>query len=348
MTETAERPLRVSVVIPVRNGEATIMACLNSLACQDQRPDEVVVVENGSEDNTVSLVKEWMLTQPGLHPSLVVESACGPSAARNRGVEAAKGDVIAFLDADCIAPPDWLRNISSEMSQGVGAVGGPYEGISLPSIEKYASMSWFLESHPSTYALSSPFVSRFLLGGNMALFRKDFANIGGFDETLHVGEDLDLSFRLKKAGTVLKYLPDLAVTHKTHSSFSKRVSRALSHGMLQARIAKRDFPHLLLVSAFKKSWCISFPATVALELSSLTKILCGLTLIAWMRPAWGLLLFFILVVLWGFRMTFGLLRLRVPVTFADVVALPLGWGVARLATETGRLIGSVRHNVFCW
>ncbi|MCH7761944.1 glycosyltransferase, partial [candidate division TA06 bacterium] len=218
MNRQKEGRLPISVVIPVRNGERTILACLESLAAQSFPPDEIIVIENGSTDQTVSRVKQWVLTQPDLHPRLVTETRKGPSAARNRGAKAAKGKTLAFIDADCIAPREWLKKISEEIRQGIDAVGGPYQGPSLPDVEKYAAMSWFFGNPDPTFSFSHPFLSRFLLGGNMALLRDAFQRIGGFDETLHTGEDLDISFRLEKAGFTLKVLPHLAVTHQIDSS----------------------------------------------------------------------------------------------------------------------------------
>jgi len=336
----------ISVIIPVRNGEATMMACLNSLVSQSLHPDEIIIVDNGSADQTVFLVKQWALVHSDCHPRIVTEMKRGPSAARNRGAKVAKGEILVFLDADCVVASDWIERISEAMDEGSGAVGGPYQG-SLPAVEKYAAMSWFFKGE-QPFSFSSPFISRFLLGGNMALWRRDLEKVNGFDETLHVGEDLDLSFRLKKAEVPLKYIPHLAVTHQTTSSTLKRVHRAFLHGMLQSKIAKRDFRRRLILSTFEKSWQLPFPCVIAIEGVSLTKVLGAMILLGCFYPPQALGLFLILALVWEFRMVYRLLRLRVPVTFSDCVLIPSGWASARLAMEVGRLAGSLRYGLLCW
>src|SRR5688572_26039408 len=97
----------ISVVLAVRNGAGTLCACLDSLVAQDYPAGklEILVVDNGSTDATASLLTRY-------HPRIaVLESARrGASAARNCGITAARGDAIAFTDADCVAEPFWLRH----------------------------------------------------------------------------------------------------------------------------------------------------------------------------------------------------------------------------------------------
>lgn len=348
MSETNEA-FKVSVIVPVRDGEATIVECLDSLASQTKRPDEIIVVENGSRDETVFLVKQWIVAHSDLHTLLVMESQKGPSAARNRGMKVAKGDLLAFLDADCVAPSDWLQRISQEMRQGVGAVGGPYRNHpSVSPLEKYAAMSWFFGNGHEVLSLSNPFVSRFLLGGNMALLRRYLEEAGGFDERLRAGEDLELSFRLKKGGVRMKSISHLAVTHKIRSSFVKGMGRAFRHGILQSRIAGSHFRKSFTLSFFEKSWVFPFPFTVAIEAVSLTKIVFLLFLLGYWRPLWGIGLLGVLTLLWETKMVIHLTRLEERVSFRDGVAISLGWASSRMAMETGRWVGSLRYGVFCF
>lgn len=348
MNDRNEKILDISVIIPVRNGEGTIIACLDSLASQVHRPQEIIVVDNGSTDQTVSFVKQWILSHPDLSSRFVTEIKRGPSAARNRGGRIAKGRILAFLDADCIAPSGWLQRISDEIHQGAGVVGGPYQGAALiAAVEKYATLGWFFRSM-NQYSLRSPFVSHFLLGGNMALLRRNWEKVRGFDEALHAGEDLDLSFRLKKEGVSVKYIPSLRVVHQITSSFFKRVKRAFSHGMLQSKIAKRDFQRLFIISTFERTWEFPFLWTIAVESISLTKILCGIGILGWTRSSLAVVLFILLALLWEYKMVYQFLRLGIPLTFLDYFSIPFGWAFSRMAMELGRLVGCVRYKVFCW
>ena len=345
----AHETTSLSVIIPVRNGEVMIGMCLESLASQSRAPDEIIVVDNGSTDQTVLRVKEWAVTHTKITLSLVMEKKLGPSAARNRGVKAAKGKIVAFLDSDCIAPTDWLQRIAEEIHNGADAVGGPYQTHSSASaIEKYAAMSWFVSGENQAFHFHHPFISRFLLGGNMALLRRHLEEVGGFDETLRAGEDLDLSFRLAKNGLSLKYVPQLAVIHQIQSHFSKRVRRAFSHGTLQSKIAQRDFYRRLTFSVSGRSWQWRFPVTIAIEGNSLTKIFGVGILVGITDPRWGSLFFLALIVAWEARMGYRLSRVGTPLRWHAFVSIPWGWATSRLAMESGRWIGSVRYRVFCW
>jgi len=339
----------MSVIIPVFNGEKTIIACLDSLASQKRLPDEIVVIDNGSTDQTVSLVKQWVLSHSNIPLHLTSESTPGPSAARNRGVELAKGERLLFLDADCIAAPDWLQRISDEMDAGTPAVGGPYQShISMSSIEKYAAMSWFFGSSHTVLRLSHPFITRFLLGGNMAVFRRYWNEVKGFDETLRAGEDMDISFRLNKVAFPLKYIPHLAVSHQITSSVFKRIQRAFRHGMLQSKITKRDFRGFFIVSFSGAAYKCRLPLTIALELTSLTKIFLIILYIGAANPFWGMGLFLVGFLAWEFHMLYQLFQVRVTVTWKDSMTIPLGWAMTRLAMEMGRLFGSLRFRILCW
>src|SRR3712207_5405247 len=101
----------VSVVIVMRNAAATIGEQLEALSRQDYAgPWEVVVADNGSTDDSVAVVRQWEGRLPGLQ---IVDASLrrGVSYARNAGVVASSGEVIAFCDADDVAEPDWLRRL---------------------------------------------------------------------------------------------------------------------------------------------------------------------------------------------------------------------------------------------
>lgn len=349
MNGRSDSNISLSVVIPVQNGERTIIACLNSLASQSLRPDEIIIVDNGSTDDTVARVKEWSLTHGALQMQLAFEGKQGPSAARNRGTRLAKGRFLVFLDADCVAPPDWLKMISKQIGGGRSAVGGPYQGHpSLPAIERYAAMSWSFGTSGEEIDYSNPFISRFLLGGNMALPRRYWESTGGFNETLTVGEDLDFSFRLYREGVSMRIIPSLAVLHETSSTVSKRIRRAWRHGLLQSRIAKNYFPRHLTISFFERGFQFPFPCAVAIEGISLTKCLLFVGLLGWGRPFWALLLFFLLVLGWEARLIYRIVKHGASISLIDALRIPLDWGLVRLAMEVGRLAGSVRQGVLCW
>ena len=93
----------ISVIIPVFNGAKIIKKCLDSLLRQDLKPREIIVVDNGSTDNTVALVGDYKEVY------LLEEKTPGAGMARNKGAREAGGSILAFIDADCQAAQDWIK-----------------------------------------------------------------------------------------------------------------------------------------------------------------------------------------------------------------------------------------------
>ena len=104
--ESRDLPL-VTVIVPVYNQEKYIAQCINSLLNQDYPPEkqEIIVVDNNSEDNTPQILKVYR--EKGV--KILEESKRGPAATRNKGIKESKGEIIAFIDADCEASPSWLK-----------------------------------------------------------------------------------------------------------------------------------------------------------------------------------------------------------------------------------------------
>ena len=100
--------MNISVVIPVLNAEKTIEQCLRSLYRQYQKPLEIIVVDNHSTDGTKDIVLDIIDHHREIQTYYLVEVRQGPSFARNRGACQTRGEIIAFMDADCIADPSWL------------------------------------------------------------------------------------------------------------------------------------------------------------------------------------------------------------------------------------------------
>src|ERR671916_681647 len=111
----------VSIVVPVLNGERTLRGCLTSLLRVDYPPDrrEILVVDNGSTDRTAEIIQSFPV-------QYLREEQRGCSAARNRGIQASRGELIASTDADCVVSSGWLRELvqAFDEEEGVGGVAG--------------------------------------------------------------------------------------------------------------------------------------------------------------------------------------------------------------------------------
>src|SRR5512143_1360393 len=115
--------MRFSVVIVTYNDRARLADCLDSIFRQSYPSDgfEIIVIDDGSNDGTAESVSSRF---PAVR--VVQNQNAGPSASRAAGVKEATGEVIAFIDSDCVAPPDWLANIERALGRdGVKVVGGP-------------------------------------------------------------------------------------------------------------------------------------------------------------------------------------------------------------------------------
>ena len=111
--------MKVSVVIPAYNEEKYIKDCLTNLINQEEKPDEIIVVDNLSKDNTAEIVKKFDVT-------LIEARSQGIAQARDRGFNAAKNEIIARCDSDSIVPPDWIKKIKLNFSKNkIDALSGP-------------------------------------------------------------------------------------------------------------------------------------------------------------------------------------------------------------------------------
>ena len=113
--------MKVSIIIPVYNEEKLIKNCLGSLMKQEEKPDEIIVVDNNCVDRTISIVKKFKGVK------VIQEKKQGTAHARNAGFNAANSDILARCDADTIVPVDWIKKIKNDFSQDSSLCG-----ISMP------------------------------------------------------------------------------------------------------------------------------------------------------------------------------------------------------------------------
>src|SRR5437016_837944 len=98
----------ITVIVPAFNEEKLLVSCLDSLASQQPRPDEIVIVDNASTDRTPDIIKTFMAQHPELNIKSIYETKKGCPAAREAGWRVASGDIIVHVDADETFPSDWM------------------------------------------------------------------------------------------------------------------------------------------------------------------------------------------------------------------------------------------------
>ena len=220
----------VSVVIPVLNGAATIGDTLT--AVMHQAPSaftaEILVVDNGSTDDTRAIVGKFSV-------ALLTENTPGSAAARNRGLHAARGAVVAHLDADTLPTRRWLAEIAAPFSDpSVTQVAGRMLGYrpSTPAECYYARC--FLDCEAANAnAEGFPFAA----AANMAVRRDAALAIGGWDETFRVGQDVDLSYRLRRHfQTPIHYQARALAFVRTSRTVAELRARAFKYGQGRARL----------------------------------------------------------------------------------------------------------------
>lgn len=202
--------MRFSVVVPTYNRISTLRQCLQGLLAQDYPDYEIIVVDDGSTDGTSEA-----LSQEFSRGRYFQQKNVGPAAARNRGLQAASGEIIAFTDDDCLAPPDWLTRLAEGYARhsAVAGVGGGLiapPGILATNIyaqyEHYVAQAVYkVGEAESLGGFECP------AGGtaNMSYRKSILEAVHGFDESFPVaaGEDADLKMRICQQGHPLLYMP---------------------------------------------------------------------------------------------------------------------------------------------
>lgn len=194
-----------SVIIPCYNSKQTILACLESLYHQDEAPGEIILVDS-SEDDTIEMVLQHY---PEVRWFRFPHRAF-PGPARNKGVEMAKGEIIAFIDADCIAAPDWTARIAAQHAAGHQIVGGAVE-LGNPN----SALAWagyliefreFLPMGPAHPVMHVPTC-------NISYRRNLIEEYGGFPNAYYPQEDLLFNHLLYRNGFAVWFDPMIRVKH---------------------------------------------------------------------------------------------------------------------------------------
>jgi cellulose synthase/poly-beta-1,6-N-acetylglucosamine synthase-like glycosyltransferase len=204
---------RITVVVPARDAAATLTPLVAALRSQESPPGgmEVLIVDNGSRDATAQIARDAGFTV------LEHKDVPGASAARNAGARAASGDLIAFVDADCVPSPGWAVALASAFDDpGVGGVGGRVIAATPTTVlEQYAEREGYITQDAG---LSDPYLP-WVLTANCCFRREVLEQLGGFDEEMVGAEDVHFSRRMQREiGLRVGYAPDAVVEHRHRSS----------------------------------------------------------------------------------------------------------------------------------
>ena len=214
----------ISVVVPVWNAAGVLPTLLDALAAQTA-DHELVVVDVGSSDET-----EKIAAAAGAR--VIRTQQRNRSLARNMGVAAAQGELIAFTDADCVPVPAWAGALA-ECLAGSPLAAGPV-GIRTGAEPNRAERYDLLWRYPQERYVTAGVAA----SANLGIRREAFEAIGGYDSRFHHGEDTDLCLRAGDSGYALGWCPAAEVAHPAATSLTAVARRGFEHGASARRLAR--------------------------------------------------------------------------------------------------------------
>jgi glycosyltransferase involved in cell wall biosynthesis len=244
----------ISVIVPVRNGMPWLEEQLRALAEQEcDEPWEVVVANNNSTDESGLVAQEWVNRSPTMR-LVDASSARGPGGTRNAGVAAARGELLAFCDADDIVRQGWLRaHVAALAEADISA--GVFDYWSLNGQPAPSPLSYSLPPATGLFGFLPAAGS-----GNLAIRRSAFEDVGGFAEDLMTGEDFDLSWRVQLCGHRFALNTEAVLARRDQRGFTAVYRRYTAYGRcgptLFRRFRSEGLQRDLLLAAKTWVWLI--------------------------------------------------------------------------------------------
>ena len=221
----------ISVVVCAYNADSTMDGCLASFAKVDYPNFEVIVVDDGSTDATGEIADRHAAAAPYIH--VIHQPNLGLSAARNVGMNAAQGSIVAYTDSDCYVDPHWLHYMAWAFAdKRFVAVGGP----NLPPPEDNLTAACVAVSPGApTHVLLTDEIAEHIPGCNMAYRKEHLAAIGGFDATYRAaGDDVDVCWRLQDQGHIIGFSAAMFVWHHRRNTVSAYLKQQKGYGRAEA------------------------------------------------------------------------------------------------------------------
>jgi GT2 family glycosyltransferase len=221
----------VSVVVCSYNGSRTIRECCEGLRRLEYPDYEVVVVDDGSTDETASIAAEYGFR-------VISTENRGLSSARNTGLEAATGEIVAYIDDDAYPDPAWLTHLATSfMRSNHAGVGGP--NITPPDDGPTAVCVANSPGNP-THVLFTDEEAEHLPGCNMAFRKSALEAIGGFDTRFRIaGDDVDLCWRIRENGGTLGFSPAAMVWHHRRGSVRTYLKQQMNYGRAEGMLERK-------------------------------------------------------------------------------------------------------------
>jgi GT2 family glycosyltransferase len=232
-SELREEWPRASVVVCAYQAEDTLEECLHSLTELDYPDYEVLVVDDGSTDATLQIARRFPVR-------LLPRGRLGLSGARNVGLEYAEGEIVAYIDADAQADPDWLTYLVLALeAPGTAGAGGPNP---VPPDDPPVAQCVARAPGGPIHVLLDDERAEHVPGCNMAFWREHLIEIGGFDPIYRAaGDDVDVCWKLLDRSYEIRFHPSALVWHRRRDSVRAFWRQQLGYGKAEA-LVERNHP----------------------------------------------------------------------------------------------------------
>ena len=220
---------KASVVVCSYNGATTLEACLHSLTELEYPDYEVILVDDGSTDDTPDIASRFPTVK------YVRQQNAGLSAARNVGANAARGEIVAYTDSDCVADPHWLVHLISAMrGQDVEAIGGPNIP---PPTDGWTAKCVAVSPGAPSHVMLDDHRAEHVPGCNMAFDRRRLLEVGAFDPQFRqAGDDVDICWRFTDAGLRIGFAPAAVVWHHRRNTVRAYLGQQKGYGRSEAML----------------------------------------------------------------------------------------------------------------
>lgn len=211
-----------------------VRQCLDGVLAQRHDFDlEVIVIDDGSTDNTAQIVQEYSDVR------LISQQNAGPAAARNHGVAQARGDIVVFIDDDCIPEPTWLPRLLAPFADpDIAGAKGAYLTLQTELIARFVQIEYEEKYDQLSRYRYIDFIDTY-----SAAFRKSiFTSAGGYDTAFSTAsvEDQEFSFRLANMGHKLVFVPDARVRHRHVNTLSGYFKKKRKIGFWKIRVVSKN------------------------------------------------------------------------------------------------------------
>ena len=240
--------MKISVIITLKNEESSIRPFLDSLLNQSRKPDEIVMVDGGSTDGTVKIIRQYI--KNGAPIKLIIKKGANISKGRNTAIKKTKYDIVASTDLGCRIDKHWLKNICKKFDKNTDVVCG----VTLPEVKNDLEKCM---AEVTVGKIEEIDEETFLPSSRSVAYRKSaWRKGGGYPEWLAIAEDTYFDLAMKDAGCRFKVAKDAIVDWRMRENLRKLFKQYYLYGKWNRKAGLVSFKNML-VHVVKSFWPIA-------------------------------------------------------------------------------------------